>query len=501
MGVPQTLPANFDGFDKAPATLPADFSQWDQPKQPSAASRLGTNFLSGAGVTSNEQAKNFFVHPLDTVIKSFEAQGQLAKKARDAYDRGDYMEALQHGLNYLVPFVGQQTDQAGTQLKEGDIAGGIGRTLGAALPIVAGSPEVQFAASEAASTAAAKGAAGVRAAARGANTVLAKAPGTIGGAVGAAAGHATGVPGMAEVGGAAGAFAGKEILPQVRIPGEGFGLPSRVTGGPETLPPLSEAEILRERLSNATPQSALDRLRNQPLPAEQPDYAPERPNVERISPQASKVAQPAATAAPAAEEPAATPTAVAPAAAAPSAIPKKFAPLTDLEKQINDALGGKPLQRGVSLRNQGKANALPQGFTPVDSSALKGYKYDPASQEFSSVTNNGQIYTHAEVTPEEVKAFEDADSQGKAWNTIRQNHVLVKQNGLPVKPSGARSVMVDPETGRPEFSDVLDAKQAAKQTASQTAKKKRQSAPESDDDLTAILMQSLAKVRAQKGIQ
>ena len=54
--------------------------------------------LSGLGVTSDEQAKNFFAHPLDTVIKSFEAQGQLAKKARDAYDKGDYMGALQHGL-------------------------------------------------------------------------------------------------------------------------------------------------------------------------------------------------------------------------------------------------------------------------------------------------------------------------------------------------------------------------------------------------------------------
>ena len=111
--------------------------------QPSAASRLGTNFLSGLGVTSNEAAKNFFAHPLDTVIKSFEAQGELAKQARDAYNKGDYVGALQHGLNYLVPFLGQQTDQAGTQLKQGDIAGGIGRTLGAAVPIVAGSPEAR----------------------------------------------------------------------------------------------------------------------------------------------------------------------------------------------------------------------------------------------------------------------------------------------------------------------------------------------------------------------
>jgi KTSC domain len=282
---------------------------------------------------------------------------------------------------------------------------------------------------------------GVRAAARGANIALAKAPGTIGGTAGAAVGGYLGGHVGAEVGGAAGAMAGREILPQVRIPGEGFGLPSRVTGGPESIPP--------------------------------------------------EVEPPASLAAPAAASPAAAPAATPETAAPAAAAPKKYAPLTDLQQQINDALGGKPLQRGVSLKNQRKANALPQGFTPVDSSALKGYKYDPASQEFSSITNNGQIYTHGEVTPDEVKAFEDADSQGKAWNTIRQNHVLVKQNGLPVKPSSARTVVVDPATGRPEFSDVLA-----------VAKKKPPSVAAADDaDLTSLLQQSLAKVRTQKGMQ
>lgn len=220
----------------ASAWTPVDepASQWtpvEEPK-PSAASRLGTNFLSGLGVTSNEQAKNFFEHPLDTVIKSFEAQGELAKKARDAYDKGDYMGALQHGLNYLVPFIGQQTDQAGEQLKEGDIAGGIGRTLGVAAPIVAGSPEVRAGAANAAGAAGEAGARAVRAGARGANTVVQKAPGSIGATAGAAIGRATGLPGASELLGAAGYGVGRELLPNLRIPGEGFGLPSRVTGGP-----------------------------------------------------------------------------------------------------------------------------------------------------------------------------------------------------------------------------------------------------------------------------
>ena len=226
---------------KAPPAI--DFSQYEEKNPESASSRFGTNLLSGLGVTSNEAAKNFFVHPLDTVIKSLEAQGELAKKAREAYDKGDYMGALQHGLNYLLPFIGQQTDQAGEQLKSGDIAGGVGRTIGAAIPIAAGSPEVQAAGGDVLNAAAAKTAQGVRAAARGANTVLEKAPGTIGATVGSAVGHATGIPGAAPVLGAAGFAAGKEILPQIRIPGEGFGLPSRVAGGPAVIPQFEPTAV------------------------------------------------------------------------------------------------------------------------------------------------------------------------------------------------------------------------------------------------------------------
>ena len=145
MGAPQTLPANFNGWDQqasAPATLPADFNQWDQPKpdQPSALTRFGHSFLSGLGVTSDADAKNFFQHPINTALNMLDAQGGLAVKAKAAYDKGDYKGAVMYGLNYLVPFIGQQTAAAGEQLNQGDIAGGIGRTLGVAAPIVAGSP-------------------------------------------------------------------------------------------------------------------------------------------------------------------------------------------------------------------------------------------------------------------------------------------------------------------------------------------------------------------------
>ena len=146
---PKTLPADFAAWDKPPATLPAEFDQWDKPAKteeakPSAASHITSEFLSGLGIGSKEDAKNFFEHPINTLMDSFKGQGELAMKAKDAYKRGDYTNAVIHGLNYLVPFIGQQTDKAGEQMQKGDIAGGLARTAGVAGSIVAGAktPEI-----------------------------------------------------------------------------------------------------------------------------------------------------------------------------------------------------------------------------------------------------------------------------------------------------------------------------------------------------------------------
>lgn len=120
---------------------------------PSTGQRLRENFAEGLGITSDEAAKNFFTHPINTAIGMLQGQGQLALKAKQAYASGDYKGAVMYGLNYLLPFIGQQTAKAGEQLASGDIAGGVGRTLGAAVPIIAGSPEVRGATGSAASAA------------------------------------------------------------------------------------------------------------------------------------------------------------------------------------------------------------------------------------------------------------------------------------------------------------------------------------------------------------
>jgi hypothetical protein len=122
--------------------------------------------------------------------------------------------------------------------------------------------------------------------------------------------------------------------------------------------------------------------------------------------------------------------------------------LSALEEQLNSALGGKKLAPGVPLKDQASAMQapaakLPEGFTPVDSSALNGYKYDPGAQTFESITKSGEHYVHGEVDPETAQSFVDAESKGLAWNRLRNapgvTYLGKMRNGklLPAQPPSA----------------------------------------------------------------
>lgn len=438
--------------DAPPVTITPDAAPAGQP---SAISRLGNNFLSGIGVTNDEGAKSFFEHPINTLMSSMNAQGELAKKAKDAYGRGDYKGAVMHGLNYLVPFIGQQTDKAGEQLNEGDVAGGIGRTLGVAAPILASTPQ--------------------------AAAVKDSATSAVSDAASAAAGKVR--PGLAKVGNAATAV-GESLDPDI------VGLVSPRAA--HALRLASKTGKIATKLgAEAAPEAAASPVTITPdaAPAELPagfQSVAKSPtgsvdNPFQAPPRAEPVETPAEPAA-APPEPAAEP--------APKITPAK------VEQQISESLGNKPLQPGVSLRNQGKvptaaAPALPDGFTPVDSTALKGYKYDPEAREFESITQGGQHYVHGDVSPEEAAAFEAAKSKGQAWSqNIRQNNPLVAKvvNGQRVAVVKPRSVIVDPDTGAPEFSDVVAAKKPQAKVAAAGA----------DEDLTSLLQKSLDQVRGKK---
>jgi hypothetical protein len=454
----------------APAPGAIDFTKYAAappaatPPQPSAFQRLGDSALSGAGVVSNEQGKNFFLHPLDTLRAMANQQGELGARAQKELANKDYVRGLTHGVEWLMPGMGPQLAKAGDQLDSGDIAGGVGTTLGVAAPLVAGikAPAIADAAADAAANIAdklpAKGVvtAPIRYAARSAEAAI-----------------------------------NQKILPakpllrimtpadeaeavHLKIPGRDFGLP---TAQPEPAPaPAAVAPPVAPAVEAGAPAARpIDFTKYAPAPAP-------------LVPGTLKAIQ--AEAAPVAEAPPAVP-----------ATPKS------VQSQLENALGAepaKPLLKGVSLRNQaavqkartladlsgsaktapptstdftsqlqqsldqankGKvpadttpapstvgdlptqiktslAGKLPDGFTPVESSALKGYKYSPETREFESVTNSGSHYIHGDVSPEEAQAFEDADSKGKAWSKLKSQNPLVAKvvngNRVATKPGGAK---------------------------------------------------------------
>ena len=280
-----------------------------------------------------------------------------------------------------------------------------------------------------------------------------------------------------------GKVAGK-ALPKMTIPGERFGLPETVEGGPVSAPPyqapVEPAPVYPGAALPGVPSPELLQARgleqggHAPAPepaaalADLPVHAVHKA-IQELGPQAS-VADITTRA-------------------------NQIAKLGDL---LNDAVGGKPLKPNVPLKNQldvpapAPAVDVLEGHTPVDSSALKSYKYDPTTKEFETVTPSGGHYIYGDVSPDQVQAFEAADSKGKAWNEIRKNSTLVGKvvNGkrVNVRPPTelqtagpedtqvpaesvaransqgakntpqARQVVVDPKTGKPEFSDVIAAR-------------------------------------------
>jgi hypothetical protein len=517
MAAPQTATAEIDFTQPPPGEI--DFTQPPPAiEKPSAVSRFGHNFLSGLGVTSDEEAKNFFEHPINTAMNMLNGQGELAKKAKDAYARGDYKGAVIHGLNYLVPFIGQQTDKAGEQLSEGDIAGGVGRTLGLGTTIAAGSPEAQSAAGSAAT--AVRDA--VPATVRRASTAVRSLDPDVVGILSPRAGHALKLAQRAaKVANKYATGAAESATPEAVATGAEPTTPPELSTPARSLP----GQIAAERIYGPRPTPAKPIPPRSGLALKGEVEVPAAEDLEGVtSPQTEAAGE-------LAEE------------AAPEAAPRNAAAARKIDtspkvvqQQLEDALGGKKLVPGVSLKNQiaaqgAAAGALPEGFTPVESSALKGYKYDPAAREFEYVTKDGSHYVRGDVDPEAAAQFEktaaDTGSFGKAWHELRNNpqggvgqfKVLngkrvpvvktgpitdlaqqIKDSAEPSQaPTGktlgnlpqaikksvkARSVVVDPATGRPEFSDVLEAKQPTT------------GAPE--EDLTAQLTKSVEQAKAKE---
>lgn len=109
--------------------------------------------------------------------------------------------------------------------------------------------------------------------------------------------------------------------------------------------------------------------------------------------------------------------------------------VADIGNKVESSLGGKPLAPNVPLRQQMPATRTAlEGHTPVTSSALSSYKYDPTAREFHAVSGNTH-YVYGDVSPEDAQAFEQAESKGKAWQAIIRSNPLVRKNGKPVIPA------------------------------------------------------------------
>ncbi len=67
--------------------------------------------------------------------------------------------------------------------------------------------------------------------------------------------------------------------------------------------------------------------------------------------------------------------------------------------------------------------ALPEGHTPVESTAIKSYRYDRASRTMEIQTKDGGIHRYGEVEPEEYNKFLDTKSKGQAFQKIKADHV------------------------------------------------------------------------------
>jgi len=446
MGAPQTLPATFSGWDKPPDSLPANFSQWDQAR--TAARPPVRDRLAEDRATTEAWAQN---HPILGPIARFlvtagqtagnaitDTPGQLYHAIVDpptldeasltpeqrVVSRLGGKQAIQAAQDYAS---GKVTARGAASVLPEALGTGVGQVTGGAAYGKLGEvgPEALSMVADAASPA-------IRATVRGINKGLVKAPGTIGGTTGAAVGGYLGGHVGAEIGGAAGAMAGREILPQVRLPGEGFGLPNRVTGGPEVAPPY---EAPSEAASAETaPETPLPKVRAKVVKQSTAlgPTAQVRNQAEALGPR-SIVTDPATG-----------------------------------QPEFSDVVQAKQAQvapqtpRAVPTPETQTPAAAPVS-APEPAASPAAAKVGPAADDLLAKLRENAAKIEKQEASEPGSADEDLTQKLQDSLAIVRARKAAQaaqkaQGGASrVKP---RSVVLDPSTGRPEFSDVLAAKGA-----------------------------------------
>ncbi len=72
-------------------------------------------------------------HPIDTMRAMGNDNQKIAEDAKKAYDSGDYASAVRHSVNYIlsgIPGLGSSIEKQSNKFAKGDIAGGVGGSLG-----------------------------------------------------------------------------------------------------------------------------------------------------------------------------------------------------------------------------------------------------------------------------------------------------------------------------------------------------------------------------------
>lgn len=538
--MPQNPPAGYEAVP-APPPLPAGYEAIGSPSvQQSAKPGAGRGFYDmtvGPLVDLGHQLSAYYSdpankgkmpgqdlidpeHPINKVLKSVvkgmndewakaHAHALNMVNAPDLLHGAD--EARQmvgHGVASLVPGLGPAAAKAGEDYADNPsyAAGEVGglatsvlapKIVPKAIDVAAKVPDAAVAVGKSVSSAAKVTGQVLRDAATSENIGTAA-----GGAAGAYAGHLIGDPmGL----GAAGGYLGRKI-------GKGISdaaLEARSAAKVATAMTAEEKAAFMqesEAHANARDQSNAALTNAQPAEPVAPAATPAAPQLtplqQRFAFRDQRLAATAEARAAAAQTAPAS-ASVAPPEQPPPTLLTKLASRPEVQKMLDEALGGKPLQRNVPLRQQlpgassdaaaassgeSPAAALPEGFTPLQSSALSGYKYDPVKSEFESITKGGQHYIHGDVSPEEAAAFEDADSKGKAWQLIRNNPLVAKViNGkrIPIMKSGAQAAISAKAANLADFIRNAETPRPA-QTAADSA------------DLTSQLQTMLDQVQAAR---
>jgi hypothetical protein len=99
---------------------------------------FGKHFLSSANPVPVDLLKSIYERGnLETAKSILGAQGAQFEKAKEAFHKGDYLNASRYTLGWLLPLIGPAANEAGDALGRGEYAKGLGQAAGlAAQPLV-----------------------------------------------------------------------------------------------------------------------------------------------------------------------------------------------------------------------------------------------------------------------------------------------------------------------------------------------------------------------------